>query len=286
MFPYPIFFGMSLYDILLAVAVVLALLFADKMAIRCGFSVKLQKVLIISVMEALVVAFVGAILSQAVYNAIETGEFVINQTTGMTFYGGLIFGVIGFLASWFFLGKAMCKSDEPVLKFGAMADIAACLVPFAHAIGRLGCYTAGCCHGAETDAWYGVKMYTESGWMKVVPVQLYEAIFLFALSAVLCWFFFEKFEKQKMERFPLLPIYVFFYAIWRFFIEYARADDRGATFVEFLSPSQLIAVLMAIGAVVYFFLWRKWKKEGKLVEPSKAEANVETKENPVETKEE
>ena len=55
MFPYPVFFGMSMYDVLLSVAVVLALVLADKMAVRKGFSVKLQKVLIISLLEAVVV---------------------------------------------------------------------------------------------------------------------------------------------------------------------------------------------------------------------------------------
>ena len=44
------------------------------------------------------------------------------------------------------------------------------------------------------------------------------------------------------------------YAVWRFFIEYLRADDRGATVVSFLSPSQLTAVLLfAVGAGLY--LW-------------------------------
>jgi phosphatidylglycerol:prolipoprotein diacylglycerol transferase len=62
-------------------------------------------------------------------------------------------------------------------RFKDMLDIAACCVPLAHGIGRLGCFFAGCCHGAETDAWYGVEMLTESGWRRVVPIQLFEAVF-------------------------------------------------------------------------------------------------------------
>ena len=266
MYPYPVVFGMSLYDICLVVAIMVALFMADRMGIIRGFSVKLQKVVIIALVEAIVVGFVGAVLFQAVYNAIETGEFVINEGTGMTFYGGLIFGVLGFLAAWFGLGKVMCKSDEPVQKFGAMADIAACLVPLAHGIGRIGCFSVGCCHGAPTDAWYGVTMYTESGWMKVVPVQLFEALFLIALSAVLLWLFFKKFGKENEGRFPLLPIYAIVYGVWRFFIEYARADDRGATVVAFLSPSQLVAVVMILAGVGYLLLWYFWQKKSKEAE--------------------
>ena len=36
--------------------------------------------------------------------------------------------------------------------------------------------------------------------------------------------------------------------------EFLRGDDRGATIVSFLSPSQLIALLMIIGSVVLFFV--------------------------------
>ena len=266
MYPYAVAFGMSFYDICLVIAVILALFMADRMGIMRGFSVKLQKVVIIALVEAIVVGFVGAVLFQAVYNAVETGKFVIDAGTGMTFYGGLIFGVAGFLAAWFGLGKVMCKSDEPVQKFGAMADIAACLVPLAHGIGRIGCFTAGCCHGAPTDAWYGVTMHTESGWMKVVPVQLYEALFLFALSGVLLWLFYKKFGKENQGRFPLLPIYAIVYGIWRFFIEYARADDRGASLVPFWSPSQLVAILMMLAGVAYLLVWDYWKRKSKTLE--------------------
>lgn len=266
MYPYAVAFGMSFYDICLVVAVVLALFMADRMGIMRGFSVKLQKVVIIALVEAIVVGFVGAVLFQAVYNAVETGKFVIDAGTGMTFYGGLIFGLIGFLAAWFGFGKVMCKSDEPVKKFGAMADIAACLVPLAHGIGRIGCFMAGCCHGAPTDAWYGVTMHTESGWMRVVPVQLYEALFLIALSGVLLWLFYKKFGKENKGRFPLLPIYAIVYGIWRFFIEYARADDRGASLVPFWSPSQLVAILMMIAGVAYLLVWDYWKRKSKTPE--------------------
>ena len=268
MFPTISILGMSLYDICLVIAVVFALFLADRMGIMRGFSIKLQKTLIVSIIGALVVGFFGAVFFQAIYNAIKTGEFVIDASTGMTFYGGLIFGVIGFLAAWFGGGHIMCKNTEPVQKFGAMADIAACLVPLAHGIGRIGCLTAGCCHGKPTDAWYGITMYTESGWMKVVPVQLFEALFLFALAGVLLWIFFKKFGKDNVGRFPLLPIYITAYGVWRFFIEFARADDRGATIIAFLSPSQLVAILMVIAGVGYFLLWYffEFKKKAPQVE--------------------
>ena len=183
----------------------------------------------------------------------------------MTFYGGLIFGVAAFLGIWFGVGHFYCPKNEPKEKFGALADMAACVIPLAHGFGRLGCFTAGCCHGAVTDKWYGVVMHTRDGLQKVVPVQLFEAIFLFALAGVLLWLFFKKFGKENKGRFPLLPIYCIGYGVWRFFIEFARADERGQTVVSFLSPSQLIAVLMVIAGGIYLFIWLKslQKSNGK-----------------------
>ena len=62
-----------------------------------------------------------------------------------------------------------------------------------------------------------------------------------------------------------MPIYAIVYGIWRFFIEYARADHRGETVVSFLTPSQLIAILMIAAGIAYLCVWyiQKRKKEGK-----------------------
>ena len=264
MYPYMILGIVSLYDVFVIIGVVSALFLADKMGIARGFSVALQKVLIFSALSAIIFGFFGAVFFQAVYNAIETGVFEIKKDTGMTFYGGLIFGVIAFWVVWFCVGKKLCKDNEAVKKFGILGDIAGCVIPLAHGFGRLGCLMAGCCHGAETNAWYGIKMWTKMGWVRVIPVQLFEAIFLFALSGVMFWLFFKKFTKNQEARFPLLPTYAIGYGIWRFLIEYLRGDYRGKTIVSFLTPSQLIALVMIAAGVVYICLWQYQKnKDGK-----------------------
>lgn len=278
MYPYPILFGtMGIYDIMLVVGIVTCMLAADRMGIMRKFSIKLQKVLIVSFMAAILLGLFGTVFFQAIYNWIESGEFIINKETGMTFYGGLIFGVGAFLAVWFGLGKLWCKDDEPKKKFGSIADMAACLIPYAHGLGRIGCLTAGCCHGGLTDKWYGVPHYNvmvdgafyETA--KVVPVQLFEALFLFALSAVMCYFFFVKFGKENKGRFPLLPIYAIAYGVWRFFIEYIRSDERGATIISALSPSQLIAILTILAGIAYLCVWYFTRKKSATAEENRKE---------------
>ena len=250
MFPTVTVLGMSLYDIFLMVGLIVVMFSTDHFAIKRGFSVKLQRLLLLNMVASVVIGLFGAVLFQAVYDWIATGVFSLKS--GMTFYGGLIFGVVAFLLIWFFLSKCFGLGEEAKKRFKDVADMAAFLIPLAHGFGRLGCLTAGCCHGKVTDAWYGINMLTADGWQKVVPLQLYEALVLFALSGAL-FYLFQKRTGEK--RIPLLPIYGVVYAIWRFFIEYARADDRGETIVSFMTPSQLIAVILALVCVGYFILW-------------------------------
>lgn len=252
MYPYPVLFGkIGLYEICLAVGIVAVFFLADRMAIKRGFSVGLQRLFVVAMPLAIFIGFGGAILFQGFYDYLETGVFKLDNTTGMTFYGGFIVGVIVFLLVWFFGAKLFKLGEESKKRFFDVTEIAACLIPLGHGFGRLGCFFVGCCHGYATDAWYGVNMWTESGWQKVLPVQLYEAVFLFILSAAL-FVCICKMGEGARRRIPLLAIYAVAYGVWRFLIEYLRGDNRGETIVSFLSPSQLTALILIAVGIAYF----------------------------------
>ncbi len=258
MYPYTLFLGISLYEIMLMVAVVTSFVLCDVMIVKRGFSLKLQRIVIISLFVSVVFGFFFATLFQAFYNFLADGTFKL-AFAGMTFYGGLLGGAGAFVSLWFILGKLFLKDDlkgEHISKFSDMLDISACCIPLAHAIGRIGCFFAGCCHGATSSAWCAVKMHTEFGYIKVIPVQLFESLFLFAVSAILIIAFY------KRLNFPLLPLYCGVYAIWRFCIEFARGDNRGASIIPALSPSQLTAILLFVFAVTYLtiFIIKQRKK--------------------------
>ncbi len=245
MYPYELFLGLGLYEIFMVLGFFLALLYFRFLADRIGLGAKLQNLVIVCALAALFGGYGCSVLTQAVYNALESGHFEITQSTGATFYGGLVGGTAVFLLVYFVAGHVWLGKGEPRRYLGQVTEIAAGSITVAHAFGRLGCLCAGCCHGRVTDAWYGIyHVYLQQ---KVIPVQLFEAIFLLALCAFLTWRFF----KGKKGN---LALYLMLYAVWRFFIEYLRADDRGATIVSFLSPSQFTAiVLFAVGAGL--FVW-------------------------------
>ena len=237
MYPYEILFGMDLYSILIAVGVIVCMVFIRLQADWRGLKAKLQNLLLFNAVAAVVLGYGFAVLFQAFYNYMANGTFEIVNSTGSTFYGGLIGGTAMFIVIYFVAGRFLYPDGYHVRQFRTVSDLAPAAITVAHGFGRLGCLMAGCCYGAQCDAWYGIEM-VGLGY-KVVPVQLFEALFLFALAAFLTYRLYRGLRGN-------LGLYLIGYAVWRFLIEYLRADDRGETFIRALSPSQLTAILLAL----------------------------------------
>ena len=240
MYPYDIFPGLDLYSLLMVVGVIICLLFIRLQSDRRGLPARLQNLMLAGTVAAIVVGYGAAVLTQAFYNYLANGTFEVVANTGATFYGGLIGGAGVFILLYFVAGRLVFPDGKHIPLFRDVSDIAAACITVAHGFGRLGCLMVGCCYGARTDAWYGIEM-VQLGY-KVIPVQLFEALFLFALSALFLFLFLR-------GRTYLLPSYMIAYALWRFVAEEMRDDYRGATVVDFLSPSQLISVLLLLGGI-------------------------------------
>ncbi len=241
MYPYELFWGMDLYSLLIGIGVVMCMAFVRIQGDAKGLSARLQNLVLVNTLAAVVLGYGAAVLLQAFYNYMAKGTFEIVNSTGSTFYGGLIGGTGMFILVYFAAGHFLFPDREHVRQFRTVSDLAAACITVAHGFGRLGCLMAGCCYGAKCDAWYGIEMVALG--YKVIPVQLFEAIFLFLLSGVFLFLF-------KRGRRYLMPSYMMVYAVWRFIAETMRDDYRGATVVDFLTPSQLISVLLLIGGLV------------------------------------
>lgn len=252
MYPYPLFWEIDLYTIFLCVGIIGAILSFRFLSDKLNLYWKLQNFVVIVAFASIVVGYLSAVLFQAFYDIESRGRFIIDAQTGATFYGGLIGGAACFIAFYFGVGHFIFRGGEHKKSFFWVADIAASSIAIAHGFGRIGCLMAGCCHGRICDEWYAVYMPAIGA--KAVPIQLYEALFLFALFA----FFVYRVVKKKSCN---LPLYMALYGAWRFVIEYFRSDDRGSTFIGFLSPSQLTALIMIVGAVALFFVQRAIMKK-------------------------
>ncbi len=245
MYPYELFWGLDLYSILIVAGVVLCMVFIRLQADWRVFKANLQNLILMNTVAAVVLGYGAAVLLQAFYNYMAKGTFEIVQNTGSTFYGGLIGGTAMFIIIYFAAGRFLFPDGYHKRHFREVSDLAAAAITVGHGFGRLGCLMAGCCHGKVCDVWYALPMDIpgQTGMVKAIPVQLYEAIFLFALSALLLWSF------KRGKRFQM-PIYMISYAVWRFVAEFMREDYRGESLVSFLSPSQLISIFLLAGGLL------------------------------------
>lgn len=255
MYPDELFFGLTFYEIFIVLGVLAAMLLYRRFSARVGLTPRLHNLVILSATLAAVTGYLSGYLFQAVYDWLGGEPFALNEGTGSTFLGGFIGGFAVLLAVYFGAGGILFReSREHIARFSDVMDGLAVSVPLGHGFGRIGCLMAGCCHGLPSE--HGI--YFRNIGTKAIPTQLYEALFLFALACAL-WFL--------VKRFPGYGPAVYFsaYGVWRFLIEFFRGDDRGATVVSFLTPSQLVSVLLVIAGIalaVVKFVRKRREGEG------------------------
>lgn len=158
---------------------------------------------------------------------------------GFVFYGGVL-GAL--LAGW--LVRRRRK-----FSFARVADYFGVALPLGHAIGRLGCLSAGCCYGRHTDLPWGIAL---DGDLSRHPTQLYESAACLAIAGIVLRFGLPRVRDGRWRRGSAFLLYTALYAVARFGVEIFRGDDRGG-FVCGLSPSQWGAVvLLAVSAALSF----------------------------------
>lgn len=268
MYPHDVIFGLDLYDIAICIGILVCFFAFGKMADHLKIKGKLQNIVLFDAVFSVVLGYFGAVFMQALYNIAEIGHFEITQSTGATFYGGLIVGSISFISFYFVVGHFAYKGSKyHIENLFNVLNCAIASVVVAHAIGRIGCLMAGCCHGFETDGFWGIKMHGDMGYVKYIPVQLYESLFLFGLFACLVY-------RVYHNKYYNLTVYMIGYGIWRFLIEFLRGDKRGGTLVDFLSPSQFTALILIISGFLVYYLEKKFRQKYPLEEVVKTQENI------------
>ncbi|MCR5348664.1 MAG: prolipoprotein diacylglyceryl transferase [Bacilli bacterium] len=193
---------------------------------------------------ALILGIAGAYLMQNLYNFVENPAS-FTWSWSLTFYGGALFGAGGFLLTYFLYSR----KKYPGSIWLVLRIFPACICG-AHALGRIGCFLEGCCYGKPTDAWYGVQFATTA--TKVIPTNLFEAMFLFVLFGLFLFLAF------RYDSDFSVSTYMMAYGAFRFAIEFFRDDHRGA-WIPGLTPSQFWSILLFVGGVglLIFFLIRR-----------------------------
>lgn len=190
----------------------------------------------------------GGKVLYAVVGALQgMGSFWRILTSGGLVYYGALIGMVGFIALYCFF---FCK---PVLQ---MIDLGMYGIPLFHAFGRVGCFVSGCCYGVEWP--YGLTLVNPPlglEHVRLFPVQLVEAACCLGIYALIVVY-----GRKSRPPGSLLGLYMLFYGMIRFIMEFFRGDDiRG--FVGVLSTSQFISIFMvALGIFTLSIVQRRQRR--------------------------
>ena len=124
-------------------------------------------------------------------------------------------------------------------------------IPMAHAIGRLGCFMAGCCFGKPLSRSFTFIDFEFTR----IPVQIIEAALLVVFSRILILINTNKIPVKM----GIIDIYILFYSIIRFCLEFLRDDLERGVYYSWISTSQIVAlVLISIIIIKNLFLKKRF----------------------------
>jgi len=242
------------YGVLVAIGVLLALFYARHFGRQTGIDPdRVWNLGIYMVLAALILAEVWIVVVEGDYYWQHPREIFARGTlqSGGTFYGGLIGAIIVLVLYRYF-------QRIPFLPY---ADAYAAGLPLGHAIGRLGCFAAGCCYGKPTWLPWGVT-FTSPAAASLVgtplniplhPTQLYESFAEFVNFVILI--FLARKQRFKGE---IFAAFLMLYGFERGLIEFVRGDpDRSLFLRGRFSLMQVVSVgLILLGA----WVWRRGAK--------------------------
>ncbi|MHB8527468.1 MAG: prolipoprotein diacylglyceryl transferase [Candidatus Acidiferrales bacterium] len=243
------------YGVLVATGVLLGLWYARHYAPQAGIDPeRVWNLGIYMVLIGLVTAKVWLLIVEGGYYSHHPSEIFTLATlqSGGTFYGGLIGAFV----------VAALYTHFQRIPFLPLADCYSAGLPLGHAIGRLGCFAAGCCYGKPTWLPWGV-VFTNPRAAELVgtplniplhPTQLYESAAEFMNFLILVFL-------AKKQRFAgeLLATYMVLYGIERGLIEFVRGDPDRTLFLRGrFSLMQVVSLALILLGV---WIWRRGTKQ-------------------------
>lgn len=228
------------YGVLVATGFLLGLALAVKQAKKEG--IPPERIIDIG-FYVILSAIVG---SRFFFIAINAGHYIHHPLDifkiwegGLVFYGGLILALP--IAIWYI--------KRHNLDLWSIADVFAPSLAIGHAVGRLGCFFAGCCYGKSSHLPWAVT-YTDPECLATTgiplhPTQLYESLGEFLNFLILITL-----RRHRSFKGQLFWTYIVLYSVLRFTVEFFRGDEaRGYIFSGF-SVSQGISVIVGLIAIV------------------------------------
>ena len=165
-------------------------------------------------------------------------EILMIWTGGMSFHGGVL-GVI--ISTYLF-----CKKNK--LSTFYFLDLISLSAPIGIFLGRIANFINSELYGTRTDFFLAV-IFEKVDTVSRHPSQLYEAIFEGIILFILLNFIYKKYINYKPG--VLSALFLIFYSVFRFIIEFTREPDDhiGLVFME-LSQGQVMSILFFVVGLI------------------------------------
>lgn len=197
---------------------------------------------------------VAAILgSRAMYVLINLSHYVKHPLDVFKIWeGGLVFsgGIICVIAAvvWYVRRHG--------LSFWKVADLWSPAMALGQAIGRIGCFMAGCCYGRPSGSDWGV-VFTHPHSLAPLNVPLYPTQLYSSLSGFLIFLVLIVLHSRKKFQGQVFLWLLVLHSTARLFVERYRGDDRGMVLGGQMTVTQLVTLLILMGAIVALFIFKR-----------------------------
>ena len=167
---------------------------------------------------------------------------------GMSFHGA----VLGIILSTLLFCK---KNNENIFYF---LDLVALSAPIGIFLGRIANFLNSELYGRETDILWSVN-FIKIDDLNRHPSQIYEAIFEGLILFILMKMLYKKFSTKSGL---ISSLFIIFYSIFRFIIEYTREPDVHLGFVFLnMSMGQVISLISLIVGIIFIYINYDFKKQ-------------------------
>jgi phosphatidylglycerol:prolipoprotein diacylglycerol transferase len=183
-------------------------------------------------------------------------EMLMYWRGGLMFQGGLIAGMA--------LAAALALKGR--IRLLVMADTILPCLALGQAIGRIGCFLAGCCFGFPVASTFpfGVIFPPNSlapSAIALYPTQLMESLGLFLITIILL-IVLAKLRRRTAGL--VASLYLILTGALRFYIDFYRADFRGHKILGIPPTSWMAIFLVLSGFFLALHLYRKNKRTNRL----------------------
>lgn len=188
------------------------------------------------VFNLLFIVFISGLIGARLFYVIENMryyagnpfEIVMLSRGGLSWFGGLIAGIIS--------GSVYLKKKK--LAFYKIADLVVPFVALAQSIGRLGCFLNGCCFGEIL----AISM----------PTQVYSSLVLLIIFVLL-----RSLQERPYKEGSLFFLYLLLYSAKRFSVEFWRQDNPAILYG--LTLFQALSILVFALALLKLIIIHKTK---------------------------